>query len=176
MLLGRHEEQLMLINEKTIWTPDNSYLLKYKGEIENGSIIAGQEMRMELDNLEEDLKHNDDYFYNTDSAELRMDFMERCIKLTKSPYYGQPMVLMLWQKAFIEACYSFKMTSYFKESGKVIDRFKKILLLIGRKNANQRLAVQLPTLSLLLGKRARILFVARMMMLRLRLYMMPSTL
>lgn len=142
----------MLINEKTIWTPDNSYLLKYKGEIENGSIIAGQEMRMELDNLEEDLKHNDDYFYNTDSAELRMDFMERCIKLTKSPYYGQPMVLMLWQKAFIEACYSFKMTSYFKESGKVIDRFKKILLLIGRKNAKSETCSAIANAEFIVGK------------------------
>ena len=52
----------MLISENVIWTPDNSNLLKYKAEIDCGNIIAGQEMIMELENLEEDLKHNEDYF------------------------------------------------------------------------------------------------------------------
>ena len=89
---------------------------------------------MELENLVEDLFHNDNYFYDTTAANLRMDFMEGCIKLTKSPYYGLPMRLMLWQKAFIEAAYSFKMARDFKEQQKIIDRFKRILLLIARKN------------------------------------------
>ena len=124
----------MLITEKTIWTPDNSFLLKYKAEIDSGEIIAGQELIMELENLQEDLLYNDDYYYNTEAAYLRMDFMENCIRLTKSPYYGMPMQLMLWQKAFIEAAYSFKMARDLKEQQKVIDRFKRILLLIARKN------------------------------------------
>jgi phage terminase large subunit-like protein len=114
------------------WNEDNSYLLRYRGEIQSGSIIAGQELIMELDNLAEDF-HNDDYFYDTSSAALRMDFIEGCIRLTKSPYYGKPMKLLLWQKAFIEALYSFKMAKE-TESGVVIDRFKRTLLLIGRKN------------------------------------------
>lgn len=112
---------------KTIWTPDNSFLLEYHAKIETGEIIAGRELWQELNNLANDF-HNDEYFYNTDDAFLRMDFMEKCIKLTKSPFYGKPIVLMLWQKALIEAMYSFKMT----DSG--FDRFKKILLLIARKN------------------------------------------
>lgn len=89
---------------------------------------------MELENLQEDLFFNDDYYYDTEAAYLRMDFMENCIRLTKSPYYGMPMQLMLWQKAFIEAAYSFKMARDLKEQEKVIDRFKRILLLIARKN------------------------------------------
>lgn len=124
----------MLIQEKTIWTPDNSNLLLYKATIDEGEIIVGQELYMELENLIEDLFHNDEYFYNTEAAALRMDFMENCVRLTKSPYYGLPMRLMLWQKAFIEASYSFKMARDYKERQKVIDRFKKILLLIARKN------------------------------------------
>lgn len=124
----------MLIQEKKIWTPDNSNLLRYREEILTGKIIAGQEMIMELNNLEEDLHHNDEYFYDTAAADLRMDFMENCIRLTKSPYYGQPMVLMLFQKAFLEALYSFKMARESKERNLIIDRFKKALLLIARKN------------------------------------------
>ena len=116
-----------------IWTPDNSDLLRYKAEIEQGNIVVGQELYIELQNLAEDF-HNDEYYYNTDTARLRMDFMEGCIRLTKSPFYGKPMRLMLWQKAFIEALYSFKMARELKDNKKEIDRFKKALLLIARKN------------------------------------------
>ena len=117
-----------------IWTPDNSNLLQYKAEIDCGNIIVGQEMYLELENLVDDLFHNDEYYFDTSAADLRMDFMEHCIKLTKSPYYGQPMKLMLWQKAFIETLYSFKLAREKKDHGKEIDRFKKALLLIARKN------------------------------------------
>ncbi len=119
--------KIMLIKERKIWTPDNSYLLEYHARIECGEIIVGRELWIELERLKQDFLI-DAYFYNTDDALLRMDFMENCIKLTKSPYYGKPMVLMLWQKAFIEAIYSFKM------SDTSLRRFQKVLLIIGRKN------------------------------------------
>ena len=118
----------ILLKNKTIWTPDNSYLLEYHAKIETGEIIVGQELWQELNNLVEDFM-NDMYFYNTDDAALRIDFMEHCVRLTKSPYYGKPMKLMLWQKAFIESVYSFKMSST------TLRRFQKIILLIARKNA-----------------------------------------
>ena len=124
----------MLLQEKSkVWSADNSNLLRYKAEIECGNILVGQELYTELKNLAEDF-NNDEYYYDTDAARLRMDFMENCIKLTKSPFYGKPMVLMLWQKAFIETLYSFKLTRELKDNGKIIDRFKKALLLIARKN------------------------------------------
>lgn len=110
-----------------IWTPDNSFLLEYHARIECGEILVGQELWQELQNLKEDFL-NDAFYYDTKDALLRIDFMERCVRLTKSPYYNKPMVLMLWQKAFIEAVYSFKM------SATTFDRFKKVILLIARKN------------------------------------------
>lgn len=125
-------------------------MLKYREEIESGKIIAGWELRQELTNLKEDFS-NDEYFYNTDDALLRMDFMENCVKLTKSPFYGQPMVLMLWQKAFIEAVYSFKMSEESLERGMMIDRFKKILLLIARKNAKSETCSAIATTELFVG-------------------------
>lgn len=140
----------MLIKERKIWTPDDSFLLKYREEIESGNIIAGWELRQELTNLKEDFS-NDEYFYNTDAALLRMDFMENCVKLTKSPFYGQPMVLMLWQKAFIEAVYSFKMSEESLERGMMIDRFKKILLLIARKNTKSETCSAIAVTELFVG-------------------------
>lgn len=124
----------MLIKERKIWTPDNSNLLLYKAEIDEGHILVGQELYIELENLIDDLFHNDEYFYDTEAANIRMNFMESCVRLTKSPFYNKPMILMLWQKAFIETMYSFKMARDWKERQEIIDRFKKILLLIARKN------------------------------------------
>lgn len=104
-----------------------SWLETYYAEIQAGRIIVGHELKDELKRLIKDLD-NPKYIYDTTKADLIIDFMENCIKLTKSPFYGQPMILMLWQKALIEAAYSFK----FAENGR--ERFKKIVLLIARKN------------------------------------------
>lgn len=115
----------------------SDYLLQYREAIRRGEIIAGVELITELDNLIADL---DDprYIYDTADAEQRIDFMENCIRLTKSPFYGRPMKLMLWQKAFIETVYSFKMAdkTYIDSAGveKYVDRFQKVVLLIARKN------------------------------------------
>lgn len=115
----------------------SNYLLQYRDAIRRGEIIAGMELITELDNLIRDL---DDprYIYDTTDAETRIDFMENCIRLTKSPFYGKPMKLMLWQKAFIEVTYSFKMAdqTFTDAAGneKHVDRFQKIILLIARKN------------------------------------------
>ena len=140
----------ILIKEKTIWTPNNSYLLEYRGQAESGEILIGQELWSELDNLAEDMK-NDRYIYNRDDALLRMDFMEHCVRLTKSPFYNKPMVLMLWQKALIEAFYSFKMAKESVERGFWIDRFKKLLLLIARKNTKSETSSALAESELIVG-------------------------
>ena len=118
---------MLTISDKKIWTPDNSYLLEYHARIETGEIIVGRELWQELNNLKEDIL-TDAYIYDTKDALLRMNFMEKCVRLTKSPFYNKPMVLMLWQKAFIESVYSFKM------SDTTLRRFKKVLFLIARKN------------------------------------------
>lgn len=133
------------------WTADNSFLLEYKREIDEGHILVGQELYMELENLIDDLEHNDEYFYDTSDARLRMDFMEGCVRLTKSPYYGKPMILMLWQKAYIEALYSFKMARDFQDTGRVIDRFKKSLLLIARKNTKSETCSALGNAEFIVG-------------------------
>ena len=134
----------MLIKNNTIWTPDNSFLLEYLGRIEAGEIIVGRELWQELRNLKEDFI-NDAYYYDTKDALIRMDFMENCVRLTKSPFYNKPMVLMLWQKAFIEAVYSFKM----RET--TFRRFKKVILLIARKNTKSETCSALGLTEFFLG-------------------------
>ncbi|WP_276768491.1 terminase large subunit [Dielma fastidiosa] len=128
-----------------------NYLCEYREAIRRGhdddghQVICGQELILELDNLILDL---DDprYIYDTSSAYTRMDFMENCVRLTKAPFYNKPMQLMLWQKAFIEVIYSFKMAA----TG--FDRFKKIVLLIARKNTKSETCSALGLTELFLGE------------------------
>lgn len=102
----------------------------------------------ELDNLISDLDDTQ-YKYDTADAELRISFIEGCIRLTKAPFYGKPMRLLLWEKAFIEVLYSFKMLSI--DSGEWVDRFQETLLLITRKNGKTELIAALQLTELILG-------------------------
>lgn len=108
---------------------------EYREAIQRGEILAGMDMITELDNLLADMVSGE-YIYDTAEAELRIDFIENCVKLTKSPYYGKPFILLLWEKAFIEAFYSFKMLDV---GGGWVQRFQEVLLLIPRKNGKTEL-------------------------------------
>ena len=123
---------------------DDLYLVQYREAIRSGEIIAGQELIMELDKLIDDLD-NPRYKYDTYEAYERIDFIEGCVRLTKSPFYGKPMRLMLWQKAFIEVVYSYKMA----DTG--FDRFQKILLLIARKNGKSETCSAMALTELITG-------------------------
>lgn len=122
----------------------NGFLEEYYQQIMDGKIIAGHELKMELSKLMEELD-SDRYIYDTTDADLRMDFMENCVKLTKSPFYGHPMKLMLWQKAFISAMYGFKMAE------DLTDRFRRVLLLIARKNTKSETCSGLGLTELITG-------------------------
>ena len=122
----------------------NGYLEEYYKQIMDGDIVAGHELKMELTKLMAELD-GDRYVYDTRSADLRMDFMEHCVRLTKSPFYGQPMKLMLWQKAFISAMYGFKMAE------DLTDRFRRVLLLIARKNTKSETCSGLALTELITG-------------------------
>lgn len=123
---------------------DECFLVQYREAIRRGEIIAGMELIMELDKLIADMD-NPRYVYDTRDAQERIDFIEGCIRLTKSPFYGKPMTLMLWQKAFIEVVYSFKMA----DTG--FDRFQQILLLIARKNGKSETCSALALTELIIG-------------------------
>ena len=127
-----------------MWTPDNSFLLRYRADAQAGKEVIGQELQIELENLYEDIV-SERYLYNTDNANLRMDFMEHCVRLTKSPFYNKPMVLMLWQRAFIEAIYSFKMPDT------RLRRFTDVLLMVARKNTKSELCSALGLTEFFLG-------------------------
>lgn len=121
----------------------NGYLEKYYSRCNKGEVLVGAELLTELENLMSDLKSKE-YIYDTTDADKRIDFMEHCIRLTKSPFYGKPMVLLDFQKAFISALYGFKM-----KDG--TDRFQRALLLIARKNGKSEFCSALIFTEMIIG-------------------------
>lgn len=135
----------------------HSYLVEYHQRIKSGEIVAGRELIQQLKNLIQDLA-NPAYIYDTSDAEFRMEFIETFCRHTKSPFYGKRFKLELWEKAFIEAFYSFKWSDegYFNYYGeepakKNLRRFKKAILLIARKNGKSTLCAALCLTELMCG-------------------------
>lgn len=129
----------------------NGFLEEYHAKAKAGEVVIGAELMMELDRLIDDM-NGDVYIYDTTTADERMDFMENCIKLTKSPFFGQPMRLMLFQKAFISALYGFKMQEVGEDDTvHMVDRFQRALLLIARKNGKSELCSALLLTEMIMG-------------------------
>ena len=104
----------------------NGFLEAYYNDCKSGKEVVGLELMMMLSKLMSDM-NEDEYIYDTKDADTRISFIENVLRLTKSPFYNQPMKLLPFQKAFISALYGFKM-----KDG--TDRFQRALFLIARKN------------------------------------------
>lgn len=120
------------------------WLQAYRDKIRTGEILVGRELTQQLDNLIADFE-SPEYTYDTRDAEFRIEYIERFCKHTKSPFYGKPFVLELWEKALIEAFYSFRRA----DTG--LRRFKKLILLIARKNGKSTLCAALALTELMCG-------------------------
>ena len=127
---------------------DNGYIEEYREAIRKGDIIAGHELIDELDNLIAD-KSDPRFRFDTEEADIRMGFIENCVRLTKSPFYNKPMRLMLWQKAFISAVYGF----YMADDG--TERFREILLMLARKGGKSELCSALILTDFFIGGSGR---------------------
>lgn len=125
----------------------NGVIEKYYQDCKSGVHVVGAELMMLLEKLMEEMD-SDEFIYDTSEADRRMHFMENCIKLTKSPYYGKPMILMDWQKFFITALYSF----YMPDGSR---RFQRAILLIARKNAKSETCSALLLTDMIIGGTGR---------------------
>ena len=83
----------------------NRFLEKYYADCKKEIHIVGNELMIALEKLIADM-NSDEYIYDTTEADKRIDFIESVVKLTKSPFYGDTMKLLDFQKAFISALYS----------------------------------------------------------------------
>ena len=125
----------------------NGFLESYAQAVESRLIPAGQELRAVLRQLMEDME-GDEWTYDTTEADRRMAFMEGALRMVKAPFYGKPMRLMAWQRAFVSAVYGFRTPDG-------LPRFQRALLLVARKNGKSSLCSALLLTDMILGGHGR---------------------
>lgn len=127
----------------------DTWLMKYKRAIDNGSVIVGQEIKTQINQLVDDLEDIESgrsiYEYNTTISDMYISFIENVMPITTSQGFGKTMDLFLWQKAIVEVVYSFK----YKLEG--FDRFKRVIILVAKKNGKSGLCSALATAELTVG-------------------------
>ena len=116
---------------------DRSYIIQYYNAIKNGEIIVGEELMLQLEKLVKEIK--DPIYQNIhnikvefEDSEKRIKFIESKCKHFEAPYAGNPFLLELFQKAFVEAIFAIKI--YDDELEKYVRKYQDILFLVGRKN------------------------------------------
>jgi phage terminase large subunit-like protein len=114
--------------------------MQYIEKCKSGEIVIGHELMQQLDIL---LSHfeNHDITIDFEDAHKRIKFIETKCKHSEAPFAGKPFLLLLYQKAFIEAIYSFKI--YDEEIGRLVRLYQDVLFLVGRKNG-KALALDTP--------------------------------
>lgn len=108
-----------------------SSLLEYIEKCQSGEIVVGRELMQQLSLL---LEHFDDPAIRFDLTEAhkRIKFIETQCRHSEAPHAGKSFILMLFQKAFIEAIYSFKI--YDDELSKDVRKYQDVLFLVARKS------------------------------------------
>lgn len=115
----------------------NSYILDYYNKIKNGELIVGVELMLQLEVLKKEIA--DPIYQNIHNIKIefedsnkRIKFIENECKHFEAPYAGNPFLLEIWQKAFVEAIFAIKI--YDDEVGRYVRKYQDVLFLVGRKN------------------------------------------
>lgn len=114
-----------------------SHVVEYHNLIQEGQIIAGVELKLQLKALVKEIK--DPIYQNInkikiefDESEKRINFIQTKCKHFEAPYAGKPFLLEIWQKAVVEALFAIQI--YDDELGRYVRKYQELLFLVGRKN------------------------------------------
>lgn len=103
-------------------------IFEYNEKIQSGEIVACKKVKLIYKHIVACLIKGDKFIYNQKRAERVIGFVENFCKHSKGKWGGKPLILELWQKAFIACLYGV----VYKDTGK--RRFKEAFLVIARKN------------------------------------------
>lgn len=110
-------------------------IIEYNEKIQSGEIVACSKIKILYKHLSEEINNPESKYYFDESRAFRaIQFIEKFCKHSKGKWGGKPVILELWQKAFICALFGIIKKSNNKR------RFNEAILLIGRKNGKSVLA------------------------------------
>jgi len=106
-----------------------NYIEQYLEEIRAGRCIVSNRVRKQYEKLYQDMTDLDSpYLFDEEKANRPIEFIERFCKHSKGEWAGKPVLLELFQKAFISALFGFI------EEDTGLRRFRETLFYVARKN------------------------------------------
>ena len=112
-----------------------NYILAYWEAIESGKVVTSRRVRAVYKRLAREIQEPDPdspYYFDEEIGERPIIFAERFCKQSQG-VIGAPLVLELFQKAYIQALFGFLE----KETG--FRRYRETMFLVGRKNGKSTL-------------------------------------
>ncbi|WP_210129245.1 terminase TerL endonuclease subunit [Staphylococcus sp. GDX8P66P] len=105
-----------------------NYIEQYYQAIQDGSITVSKRVKKQYQNLIKDMKDHPKYVFDEAKANRPIKFIESFCKHSKGELAGKPLVLDLFQRAYISALFGFvdKNTGY--------RRYTESFFFVGRKN------------------------------------------
>lgn len=111
-----------------------NWVKEYHRQIEAGEVVVSAKVRKVYSKLAADIDMpRGDWVFDEEAGERPIEFIETFCRQSKGEWIGQPVVLDVWQKAFVQAMFGF----VHKDTGE--RRFKEVLLLVARKNGKSTL-------------------------------------
>ncbi|BAS45642.1 phage terminase large subunit [Staphylococcus schleiferi] len=105
-----------------------NYIEQYYQKIKSGDIVASKRITKQYEKLVHDMYNHDKYVYDDDKAQRPIQFIETFCRHSKGDLAGKPLILDLFQKAYISALFGF----IDKDTGK--RRYTESFFYVARKN------------------------------------------
>ena len=109
-------------------------IIEYYNKIKSGEILTSKKVKTVYKQLVKDIKSAKKWIYNPLKANHAIYFVENFCKHSKGIHANKPVILELWEKAFVAAIYGI----VDKKTG--LRRFHEALLIVGKKNGKSLLA------------------------------------
>ncbi|ARK32139.1 terminase large subunit [Halalkalibacter krulwichiae] len=121
--------------KRVVYPLDFNPIIKYYNQIENREVVVGWKVRRVYKKLVADIfDESSEYEYSAKRANHAMEFIENYCKHSKGKWAGKPIVLELWQKAYVAAVFGF--VHKIDQTRK----YREVLLVVGRKNGKSTLS------------------------------------
>lgn len=105
-----------------------NYIVQYWQEMEKGNIVVSKRIYKQYQKLVQDINHHDKYIFDEAKANRPIKFIEAFCRHSKGELAGKPLILDLFQKAYISALFGF----IDKDTGR--RRYTESFFFVGRKN------------------------------------------
>lgn len=105
-----------------------NYIEEYYRQIKSGEIVASKRITKQYEKLIDDMYNHPQYIYDHAKAERPIKFIETFCRHSKGELAGKPLILDLFQKAYISALFGF----VDKDTGK--RRYTESFFYVARKN------------------------------------------